>query len=137
MRRFQDIAPQLAEHGVEIIALSKDSPADAKLHRERDGLKLQLLCDPDLEVIRDYGLEHHKAVEFSTGRFTVFGIPLALVPSVKTMAIPTTVLVDEHGIVRWIDQSEDYRIRSAEDRISAEVERAFASTEMAPADALS
>lgn len=96
-----------------------------------------MLCDPDLKVIRDYGLEHHKAVEFSTGGFTVFGIPLALVPSVKTMAIPTTVLVDEHGIVRWIDQSEDYRIRSAEDRISAEVERAFASTEMAPADALS
>lgn len=125
MRRFDTLAPSLAEHGVEIIALSKDSPADAARHRERDGISLRLLCDPELEVIRDYGLEHHKAIEFSKGSFSLFGLPLALVPSFETMAIPTTLLVDEEGIIRWIDQSEDYRLRSAEGRILDEVRRAF------------
>jgi len=115
----------LAEQGVEIIALSKDTPQDAALHRERDGLSLQLLADPNLDVIRDYGLEHHKAVEFSTGRFTLLGIPLALVPSLKTMAVPTTLLIDEQGVIRWIDQTDDYRLRSAESRILAEIRRTF------------
>ncbi len=111
---------------MEIIALSKDTPENAAFHRDRDGLKrVQLLSDSELDVIRDYGVEHHKAIEFSQGRFTIAGIPLALVPSVKTMAIPTTLLIDEHGIIRWIDQSDDYRLRSAEGRIVAEVERAF------------
>jgi len=125
LRRFDELAPTLAEYGVEIVALSKDTPEDAAFHRRRDELSLQLLSDPDLEVIRDFGLEHHKAIEFSTGRFSIFGIPLAVVPSFRTMAIPTTLLVDEAGIIRWIDQSDDYRLRSAEDLIVAEVKRAF------------
>jgi hypothetical protein len=72
--------------------------------------------------------QHHKAVEFSTGRFTIFGIPLALVPSLETMAIPTTLIVDEEGIIRWIDQSEDYRLRSDEERVLAEARALFART---------
>lgn len=125
MRRFETIGPKLAEHGVEVIALSKDTPQDARFHRERDGLSLQLLSDPKLDVLKDYGAEHHKAVEFSTGKFTIMGVPLALVPSFKSMAIPTTILIDEHGKIRWIDQAEDYRIRSAEDRVLTEVRRVF------------
>ena len=111
---------------MDVIALSKDTPEDVELHRRRDDLKhVQLLSDAKLEVIRDYGVEHHKAIEFSTGLFSIAGIPLALMPSIKTMAIPTTLLVDEDGIIRWIDQSEDYRLRSAEDRILDEVRRVF------------
>ena len=88
-------------------------------------MTLRLLCDPELEVIRQYGLEHHKAIEFSTGSFTIFGMPLALVPSFKTMAIPTTLLIDEQVIVRWIDQADDYRIRSDDARVRAAIEKVF------------
>ena len=108
---------ELAGHGLTMLALSKDTVADAAHHKKRDGLSFTLLSDPELEVIRQFGLEHHKAIEFSTGSFTLFGIPLALVPSVKTMAIPTTLLIDEQGIVRWIDQADDYRIRSDNQRV--------------------
>ncbi len=31
--------------------------------------------------------------------------------------IPTTILADREGIVRWIDQSDDYRVRSQPDRV--------------------
>lgn len=123
MQRFEEIG--LARYGVRLLAISKDSPDQAERHRIRDGLSMTVLADPELEVIRDYGLEHHQALEFSTGSFTVAGIPLALVPSVKTMAIPTTILVDEEGIIRWIDQATDYRIRSDEDRVLAAVREAF------------
>lgn len=119
------MSDELAAYGVEVVALSKDTVADAALHRRRDGLELGLLCDPELRVIRLYGVEHHKAVEFSTGRFTLLGIPLALLPSVKTMAIPTTLLVDETGIIRWVDQTDDYRLRSSEERVMTAVRDAF------------
>jgi len=125
LRRFETIAPKLAEHGVEVVALSKDTPAAALQQRKRDKLSFQLLSDPELEVLRDYGAEHHKAIEFSKGGFTLFGIPLALVPSFESMAIPTTFLIDERGVIQWIDQAEDYRIRSAEDRVLTQVRRVF------------
>jgi peroxiredoxin len=125
LRRFEQMRDRLADHDVVIYALSKDAVEDAARHKERDGLGFTLLSDPDLDVIRRFGLEHHKAIEFSTGSFTIFGIPLALLPSVKTMAIPTTLLVDEDGIVRWIDQADDYRIRSDTARVLTAAAEAF------------
>ncbi len=92
-----------------MVALSKDTVEEAHTHRERDGLSLTLLADPQLDVIRLYGVEHHKSLNFKTGRFMIGSIPLSLAPSFKAMAIPTSLLVDEGGIIRWIDQSEDYR----------------------------
>jgi len=119
------MADQLESAGVTMVALSKDTVASAAAHKARDGLNFTLLCDPKLEVIRQYGVEHQKAIEFSTASFTLFGIPLALVPSFKTMAIPTSLLVDEGGIIRWIDQADDYRLRSSPERVHEAVKAAF------------
>lgn len=128
LKRFEELSPLLQKRRVRFIALSKDEPETAARQVERDGLSFPLLSDPELKVIRQYGVEHHKAIEFSKAAFTVFGMPLALVPSVKTMAIPTTILVDEDGIVRWIDQSDDYRLRSSEARVLRAIDEVFGVT---------
>ncbi len=106
------------DHGVRVVALSIDEPEHAHIHKDRDGLSMTLLSDPSLEVIRRYGVEHHKAFGGTTGRFMLFGIPLVFIVKSKPMAIPTTLLIDEHGVIRWIDQSDDYRVRSDETRVS-------------------
>ena len=116
---------ELEKHGVTIVALSKDSQTEAAHHKQRDQLSFTLLSDPALVVIKLYGLEHHKALEFSKARFSLLGNPLALVPSIKKMAIPTSLLIDEKGVIRWIDQSEDYRLRSSEDHVLAAVQSVF------------
>jgi len=41
------------------------------------------------------------------------------------MAIPTSLLIDEHGVIRWIDQSDDYRLRSSNERVLQAVREAF------------
>ncbi len=115
----------LEEYDVSLVALSKDTVEEAEIHKTRDKLSLLLLSDSKLEVIRQYGVEHHKALGFSTGSFTVFGLPVALTPSFKTMAIPTSLLVDENGVIQWIDQADDYRLRSSENRVLQAVENAF------------
>jgi len=115
----------LEKNGVSLVALSKDTVDEAATHKTRDGLSLTLLSDPELKVIRQYGVEHHKALGFTTGSFTLFGIPLALTPSFKTMAIPTTLLIDEDGVIQWIDQTDDYRLRSSEERVLRAVTDAF------------
>jgi peroxiredoxin len=117
--------PDLDEHGVSIVALSKDSVEEAAIHKDRDGLSMTLLADPELDVIRLFGVEHHKALGFTTGRFTIGGIPLALTPSFKTMAIPTSLLVDEQGVIRWVDQADDYRLRSDNSRVLEAVKDVF------------
>ena len=119
------MAPAFAGYGVKVVAVSKDTPAQVRAHRERDRLeKVTLLADPELVVIRAYGLLHRKALEFKT--WTVLGMPLGVPTKRKLMAIPTTLLVDEHGVVRWIDQADDYRIRGDEARVVKALGDAFA-----------
>ena len=117
--------PELAKRNIQVIAISKDTVAEAKIHQDRDGLTLTLLSDPELTVIRQYGVEHHKALNFTTGRFMIGSIPLAFTPSFKAMAIPTSLLVDEDGVIQWIDQAEDYRVRSDDRRVTEAVQRVF------------
>lgn len=90
--------PQLAKEGI-TYRLSHNTAEEAAIHKKLDGLSRPLLSDPNLEVIRLCGLEHQKALSFTTRRRTIAGIPVAFTPSFKTMAIPISMLVDENGIV--------------------------------------
>ena len=119
---------ELASYGISVVALSKDTPAEAAIHQDRDNLTIALLSDAKLNVIRQYGVEHHKAFGFDTGYFKLFGIPLGFKPSFKAMAIPTTMLIDEEGIIRWIDQADDYRLRSNNERVLSAVGEVFGET---------
>jgi peroxiredoxin len=116
--------PLFDQYGIEVVALSKDTAEQAEAQQKRDGLRfVRLLADPKLDVIRKYGLEHHKALEFKT--WTVAGMPIGVPAGKKRMAIPTSILVNEHGIIRWIDQADDYRDRGNADRIKRALREAF------------
>ena len=125
LENFESMLPKLSEYGVTVVALSKDSVEEAAIHKVRDNLSLTLLSDPQLNVIRQYGVEHHKALGGTTDGRKLFGIPLAPPNGFSAMAIPTSLLIDENGIIQWIDQSQDYRLRSGEDIVISAVKSAF------------
>ena len=121
------MAPTLRAHGVRTIALSRDDISQAgRMHREEGLESVTLLADPELEVIAAFGLVHHKALVVGSPILRVFGLPLGIPKGFEAMAIPTTLLVDEAGVVRWIDQADDYRIRSDSARVEAALRDAFA-----------
>ena len=124
---FNDMAPELEKFNVSIIALSKDTPSEAAVQKSRDSLNFPLLSDPDLKVIRQYGLEHHKALgQTKNPKKNIVGMPFGLAPiSFSAMAIPTSLLIDEQGVIRWVDQTDDYRLRSSTARVMEAVKAAF------------
>jgi peroxiredoxin len=110
LERWEMFRPQLELFGVKVVALSADPPQRlARLKRGRR-LGMALLADPDLSVIALYGLRQERAFVGLRGWR-------------RPLAIPTTVLIDAQGIVRWIDQPHDYRIRTDIDRVMAAVNR--------------
>lgn len=126
LRAFEAMRPRLTERGVQLIALSKDAPEAARRHAVRDGLGFPLLCDPELVVIRRFGLEHRKALEISKGpRVSLFGLTVGSRPSFRSMAAPTTLLIDEAGTIRWIDTTDDYKVRSSVERVIGAIDGAF------------
>ena len=52
---FTDSLSSLQGAGYEVVGISPDSPAKLAKFRERDGLTITLLSDPDKEVLAAYG----------------------------------------------------------------------------------
>ncbi len=82
--------------------------------KRRHRLGMIMLSDASLSVVDLYNLRHERGIA-TTPRRGIF----------RPLAIPTTILVDKDGIVRWIDQTDDYRIRSDAERVLAAVRDAL------------
>src|SRR3954447_12351155 len=80
---FTDSLSSLQAHGYDVLGISPDSPAKLAKFRERDGLTISLLSDPDKAVLQAYGAFGEKKLYGKT----VEGV------------IRSTVVVDEDGKV--------------------------------------
>lgn len=68
-----------------------------------------MLSDPALAVTDRFNLRHERTLKSAPGM-------------IGALPIPTTILVDTEGIVRWIDQATDYQVRSHADRVLAAID---------------
>jgi peroxiredoxin len=94
--------------GIALVAVSSDTPAQIRTGRAKHGAQATLLADPELRVTKQYGLLNRKG----------------LAPGgIRRLPVPTTILVDASGIVRWIDQATDYQVRSHPERVLAAIRR--------------
>ena len=82
-------------YGVEIYAVSTATPEMNRALRERVGAGYIFLSDPDGSVLDRLNIDH------DTPNPTGTDIP-----------IPTQILVDKEGMIRWIYQPSNYRIRA-------------------------
>jgi len=106
LRRWEELRPELDARGIEIVAISTDTPEEIRQGRDKHGCRATLLSDADLAVTDRFGLRN----------------PTNLTPKgVTGMPVPTTFLVDADGVVRWIDQAENYQVRSEPGRVLAAI----------------
>ena len=80
---FSERNPQFKEKGAVILGVSKDSVASHKKFEQNYNLSFTILSDPDLAVIKSYGVWKEKK---NYGKITM-GV------------VRTTYLIDENGIV--------------------------------------
>jgi peroxiredoxin len=77
------------------VAISVDAPAVSAELCRKAGYTFTFLSDPTAEVIRHYDLLH----------------PAAGVKG-QDIARPAEFLVDSSGVVRWVNLTEDLRVRA-------------------------
>jgi peroxiredoxin len=107
LRRWEDLRPQLDARDVQLVTICTDTPEEIRKQRKKHGARAVMLSDTDLEVTNLFNLRNELNLS-----------PKGFAP----MPIPTTFLVDAQGIVRWIDQAEDYQVRSHPDRVLQAIE---------------
>jgi peroxiredoxin len=64
------------------------------------GAGYNFLSDPDGKVLDLFNIRHHQPN-----------------PGGKDIALPTMILTDKAGIIRWVHKAEDYRVRIKPDQI--------------------
>jgi peroxiredoxin len=77
------------------VAISVDTPQQSADLRKRRGLTFPILSDPKAETIRRYHLLH-------TGGG----------PDKSDISRPAEFLVDASGTIRWVNFTEDIRVRA-------------------------
>ena len=105
MRRWEELRPELDKRGVQIVTLCTDTAEEILAGHPKHRLKGVMLSDRDLAVTDLFGIRNQGV---HTGPPGVSGLP-----------VPTTILVDAEGVVRWIDQSKNYQRRSDPDIVLA------------------
>ena len=89
-----------------MVGISVDSPAESqKLCRSR-GYTFPLLSDPNADTIRQYGVLHPKG---GAGG--------------KDIARPAEFLVDGTGTIRWMNLTDDFRVRARPESVLTAIDR--------------
>lgn len=87
------------------MAISVDPPATTRAHLEKTGWTYTFLSDAEAEVARRYDLLHPGG-----------GLE-------GDIARPAEILIDPGGTVRWVDLTDDYRIRTRPETVLAVFDR--------------
>ena len=88
---------------MKVLAICTDTPESIAESRSKHGLGGTFLADPELKIADLFGLRNMNTAVRPRG---LPGLP-----------IPTTLMLDAEGVVRWKDQSRDYMQRSDPDYV--------------------
>ena len=106
MRGFEQHLNEFHQRGVEVVAISVDSPAESRQLCQSRGYTFPFLSDPKADTIRQYGVLHADGS-----------------PDGKNIARPAEFLVDASGTIRWVNLTDDIRVRARPESVLAAIDR--------------
>jgi glutaredoxin-dependent peroxiredoxin len=102
LRSFEKHLPEFDARRIRVIAISVDSPYQSEHLRETQGYRFPILSDSNDEVIRRWDLVDPHAGEGGAD-----------------IARPAEFLIDSSGRVRWVNLTEDLRVRARPQQVLA------------------
>lgn len=95
---------EFSKRGIRVAAVSVDPVEASRAFAEKAALTFPLLSDPDMKVIRAYDLVHsaaHKGAD---------------------IARPAEFLIDRKGTVRWVNLTDNFRVRITGEQVLKEAD---------------
>jgi peroxiredoxin len=119
----QDLVPALAERGAALIAVSPQRPDGSLSMQEANDLTFEALSDPGNQIAGKLGIVTAPADDVRAAQLTL-GLDLTERNADGTTALPmpTVVVTDAAGVIRWIDVHPNYTTRTEVSEILAAVD---------------
>lgn len=115
LKAYQDrLVPRLQALGVELIAISPQKPDGSLTMKQKHDLTFTVLSDPGNQIPRQLGILNPARTEEVKGADAALGVDVASTNADGTddVAMPTAIIVDGAGIIRWIDVHPNYSVRT-------------------------
>ena len=114
----QTLLPRLAERGAVLVAISPQNPKGSRSMQEKNELSFPVLSDPGNSIARALGaLTQPSAEAVAVQRQHGLDLTETNADGTVELPMPTVVVVDTAGKVRWLDIHPDYTTRSEPDAI--------------------
>lgn len=97
---------EFSKRGIRVVGVSVDPLEVSRTLGEKAGLTFPLLSDPEMKVIRPYDLLHIRGG-----------------PKGVNIARPAEFLIDPTGTVRWVNLTDDIRVRARGDEVLRAADR--------------
>ena len=124
LRTYQaELVPALAERGWAMIAVSPQKPDGSLSAAQTNELTYAVVSDPGNQLASALGILTTPSAEAAAAQQKL-GLDLAEhnADGGTTLPMPTTVVVDATGVIRWIDVHPNYTTRSEVSDILAAVD---------------
>ena len=92
--------PEIQQLGVRPVAISVDTPEQSRDLCNKAGYTFTFLSDPKADTIRRYDLLHPGAGQDG-----------------HDIARPAEFLLDSSGVIRWVNLTDDFRVRARPEQI--------------------
>ncbi len=114
LRAYQaQLIPALAEQGIPLVAISPQTADGSLSTQETKELKFTVLSDPGNQIAGQLGILTAPS-DWARAAQLRLGLDLTKVNAdgTTTLPMPTVVIVDEAGVIRWLDVHADYTTRT-------------------------
>jgi peroxiredoxin len=109
----RDLVPALADRDIGVVAVSPQLPDGSRGAAENNALSFTVVSDPGNRLAGQFGILTAPSEEAQEAQKQL-GLDLTAVNADGTtgLPMPSTVIVDGHGALRWRDVHPDYTTRS-------------------------
>ena len=114
LRTYQaELVDELAGRGASLVAISPQKPDGSLNMKETNELTFSVLSDPGNQIAAQLGVLT-EATDGTKASQSTLGLDVAAgnADGTAVIPLPTTVIVDASGTIRWIDVHPDYVTRS-------------------------
>ena len=119
LRTYQaQLVPALAERGIPLIAISSQTPDWSLSTQETKELTFSVLSDPGNQIAGQLGILTAPSEGVRAAQLQL-GLDLTQVNADGTtgLPMPTVIVTDADGVIRWIDVHRDYTTATEPDQI--------------------
>jgi peroxiredoxin len=119
LRTYQaELVPALATRGISLIAISPQTADGSLSSKETKELTFTVLSDPGNQLARQLGILTAPSGGAREAQLQI-GLDLTQVNADGTtgLPMPTVIIADAAGIIRWIDVHRDYTTRTEPEQV--------------------